>query len=65
LRVLIFAASGMVGSQVRERARADGHRALEIIAASGLDWIAPRPARVVEGPTSGPYRVGADGAVSA
>jgi putative NADH-flavin reductase len=35
-------------------------RELEIIAASDLDWTAPRPPRVVEKPALGKYRVGDD-----
>lgn len=33
-------------------------RELDIIAASDLDWIAPRPPRVIDGPRTGNYRVG-------
>lgn len=35
-------------------------RELEIIAASDLDWIAPRPPRVQEAPAGGHYRVGSE-----
>lgn len=52
-------ASAFVSLAVRNVVRAKQHE-LDVIAESGLDWIAPRPPRVVEGPASGSYRVGAD-----
>ena len=33
-------------------------RELDVIAGSDLDWIAPRPPRVVDGPRTGTYRAG-------
>ena len=33
-------------------------RELNVIVASDLEWVAPRPARVVEGPFTGTYQVG-------
>jgi putative NADH-flavin reductase len=35
-------------------------RELDILLASDLDWIAPRPGRVVEGPYTGNYHAGAE-----
>lgn len=52
-------ASAMVRLAVRNVVEAK-QRELEIIVASDLDWIAPRPARVVDDPATGTYRVGSD-----
>ena len=50
-------ASFFVGKAVRHVVQAK-QRELEIIVASNLDWVAPRPPRVVDGPLTGEYRVG-------
>jgi putative NADH-flavin reductase len=50
-------ASAVVGRVVRHVVAAK-QRELEIIAASNLDWVAPRPPRVTKGPLTGTYRVG-------
>ena len=50
-------ASAVVRLAVRHVVKAK-QRELEVIVASDLDWILPRPARVVEGPRTGRYRVG-------
>lgn len=50
-------ASALVRLAVRHVVEAK-QRELEIIAASGLDWIAPRPPRVVEAPARGYWRAG-------
>ncbi|HYI21802.1 MAG TPA: NAD(P)H-binding protein, partial [Candidatus Limnocylindrales bacterium] len=50
-------ASLVLGKAVRHVVQAK-QRELDIIAASRLDWIAPRPPRVVDGPLTGEYRVG-------
>ena len=52
-------ASAFVSLAVRNVVQAK-QRELDIIARSELDWIAPRPPRVVDGRASGSYRVGAD-----
>ncbi len=33
-------------------------REFEVVYATDLDWVAPRPARVVDGPRTGTYKVG-------
>jgi putative NADH-flavin reductase len=50
-------ASFFVGKAVRHVVQAK-QLELEIIVASNLNWIAPRPPRVVDGPLTGVYRVG-------
>lgn len=50
-------ASAFVGRVVRHVVQAK-QRELEILAGSGLEWVAPRPPRVVEGPPTGSYRAG-------
>ncbi len=50
-------ASAVIGRAVRHVVQAK-QRELDIIAASSLDWVAPRPPRVIDGPLTGEYRVG-------
>ncbi len=50
-------ASLVIGKAVRHVVQAK-QRELDIIVASRLDWVAPRPPRVVDGPLTGEYRVG-------
>lgn len=51
------AASGLVRVFVPHVVEAK-QRELDVIAASHLDWVAPRPPRVVDGRATGAYRVG-------
>jgi putative NADH-flavin reductase len=50
-------ASGFVRLLVRNVVEAK-QREVDVIAASDLDWVAPRPPRVMEEPATGSYRVG-------
>lgn len=50
-------ASGVVRLFVRHVVAAKQHE-FNIIAASSLEWVAPRPPRVVDAPFTGVYRVG-------
>lgn len=50
-------ASAVVRTFVAHVVRAK-QRELDIIAASDVDWIAPRPPRVIDGAQTGTYRVG-------
>jgi putative NADH-flavin reductase len=56
-RVAARLVSGLVSLAVRHVVAAK-QRELEIIAASDLDWVAPRPPRVVAGAAAGAVRVG-------
>lgn len=47
-----FLATTMIGTAYRDLARMEA-----VYAASGLDWLAPRPTRLREGPASGTIRV--------
>ncbi|CAN5549812.1 NAD(P)H-binding protein [soil metagenome] len=49
--------SAIVGRIVRHVVMAK-QRELEIIAASSIEWVAPRPPRVNDGPATGIYKVG-------
>ena len=51
-------ASAVVKRVVRHVVEAK-QRELDVLAASGIEWIAPRPTRVVEGAGGRPYRAGA------
>ncbi|MBM3259776.1 MAG: NAD(P)H-binding protein [Candidatus Sericytochromatia bacterium] len=50
--VRFFLAATMIGAAYRDLARME-----EVYAASGLDWLAPRPTRLREGPASAMVRV--------
>ena len=52
-------ASGVVRLFVRHVIEAK-QRELDVVIASGLDWVAPRPPRVIEGPGTGQFKVGVE-----